>query len=485
SLISALRSLFAFASDDGTRLAIQLRLATLIESFANESPDITSATTMGILRESLDRFRAGLHIDPLSVTAATGLARVAPRMQDAEGSFAAASSLAELSVNPRARARYLLDAADILLRAGPDERLGKGPERRTKACILLERAIDTDPDSIPAAGRLATVRQENGESEKIVDTFRNAIKRAKAADSIVLLGSEIARVARDELNDLPLGIEAMRRVREAAPNHAPSLLTLAELCIAQRSWPEAVDALEAVVNGGRDPAPRLTALFALASIYEHVLSKPNDAEDSIRKALEIDPANARALKALLRHITSVRNASMEDLGREEREEVASLFERLTNVERDPVQRCDLLLQLADSRNKLGDKPAVERALIEATAQNPASVSAFARLAACFRTPPAVASDPWTRDHVAHARALAQVIGRGSQLGKVDARWYAALGQIEIESLGRVRDGITHLQQAVQLDPDLHEVRLELAKAFTRASAHDEASRVLVAMLAPQ
>ncbi len=485
ALISALRSLFAFASDDGTRLAIQLRLAQLLESFANETPDITSATTMGIVRESLDRFRAALHIDNLSVTAATGLARVAPRMQDAEGSFAAATALAELSGNPKARARYLLDAADILLRAGPDERLGKMPERRNKACLLLERAIDTDPDSIPAAGRLATVRKENGESEKIVDTFRNAIKRAKAAESIVLLGSEIARVARDELNDLPLGIEAMRRVREAAPTHAPSLLTLAELCIAQRSWPEAVDALEAVVNSGRDVAPRLTALFALASIYEHVLTKPNDAEDAIRKALDIDPANARALKALLRHITSVRNASMEDLGREEREEVALLLERLTNVERDPVQRCDLLLQLADMRQKLGDKPAVERALIEATAQNPKSVTAFARLAACFRTPPAVASDPWTRDHVGHARALAQVIGRGSQLGNVDARWFAALGQIEIESLGRVRDGITHLQQAVKLDPDMHEVRLELAKAFTRASAHDEASRVLIGMLAPQ
>ncbi len=485
ALISALRSLFAFASDDGTRLAIQLRLATLLESFGNETPDITSATTMGILREALDRFRAGLHIDPLSVTSATGLARVAPRLQDAEGAFAAASSLAELSVNPRARARYLLDAADILLRAGPDERLGKTADRRTKACLLLERAIDTDPDSIPAAGRLATVRQENGESEKIVDTFRNAIKRAKAPDSIVLLGSEIARVARDELNDLPLGIEAMRRVREVAPTHAPSLLTLAELCIAQRSWPEAVDALESVVNSGGDPAPRLTALFALASIYEHVLTRPNDAEDAIRKALDIDALNARALKALLRHITSVRNASMEDLGREEREEVATLLERLTNVEREPAQRCDLLLQLADIRNKLGDKPAVERALIEATAQNPASVTAFARLASCFRTPPAVASDPWTRDHVGHARALAQVIGRGQQLGRVDARWYAALGQIEIESLGRVRDGITHLQQAVQLDPDMHEVRLELAKAFTRASAHDEASRVLVGMLAPQ
>lgn len=485
SLISALRSLFAFASDDGTRLAIQLRLATLLESFGNESPDITSATTMGILREAHDRFRAALHIDSLSVTSATGLARIAPRLQDAEGAFAAASSLAELSVNPRARARYLLDAAEILLRAGPDERLGKNVDRRAKACLLLERAIDTDPDSIPAAGRLATVRQENGESEKIVDTFRNAIKRARAAESIVLLGSEIARVARDELNDLPLGIEAMRRVREVAPTHAPSLLTLAELCIAQRSWPEAVDALESVVNSAREDGARLTALFALASIYEHVLARPNDAEDAIRKALDIDPGNARALKALLRHITSVRNSSMEDLSREEREEVATLLERLTNVEREPAQRCDLLLQLADIRNKLGDKPAVEIALIEATAQNPASVTAFARLASCFRTPPAIASDPWTRDHVGHARALAQVIGRGAQLGKVDARWFAALGQIEIESLGRVRDGITHLQQAVKIDPDMHEVRLELAKAFTRASAHDEASRVLVGMLAPQ
>ncbi|HEX7662976.1 MAG TPA: hypothetical protein VF407_00620, partial [Polyangiaceae bacterium] len=32
---------------------------------------------------------------------------------------------------------------------------------------------------------------------------------------------------------------------------------------------------------------------------------------------------------------------------------------------------------------------------------------------------------------------------------------------------------------------MHEVRLELAKAFTRASAHDESSRVLIGMLAPQ
>ncbi len=62
----------------------------------------------------------------------------------------------------------------------------------------------------------------------------------------------------------------------------------------------------------------------------------------------------------------------------------------------------------------------------------------------------------------HARALAAVIGLGQELGAVDARWFAALGQLELQSLNRLRDGVAHLQRAVSLDPSLHETRYELA-----------------------
>ncbi len=487
AVIGALRALFVLASDDGTRLAIQLRLALILEGAGNDTTG--EATSSAIIREANDRYRAALHLDELSVTAATGLARTATRLHDTEGAVAAAVSLADLSAAPTARARYLIDAAELLLGPDRDERLGKVATRRTRAGELLEKALDADADSLPAAARLSSVRVEDHEGERLLDTFRGAIKRARTPDAIVLLGTEIARVARDELRDLTVAIDAMRRVREAAPQHVPSLLTLSELCIAQRSWPEAVNALEAVVALGREAAPRLTALFALASIYERVLARPVDAEGALRAALAIDQANPRALRALIRHLTT-HHSENGALKPECREEVAELLERLSVVERDPDQKCELLLELAELRGKLGDLAAVERTLVEAVAQTPGSGKAFNRLSQCFGAkgggPAGAATERGAagRDDASFARALGLVIARGQQLGKVHAAWLASLGQIEIESLGKLREGIGHYQQAVKLDPGLYETRYELARAYAKAGAHEDCSRQLLSMLLP-
>jgi tetratricopeptide (TPR) repeat protein len=267
-------------------------------------------------------------------------------------------------------------------------------------------------------------------------------------------------------------------VREAAPQHIPSLLTLAELCIAQRAWPEAVDALESVATTSRDATPRLTALFALASIYEKVLSRPVDAERVLRIALEIDPANARALRALLRRLTAKRGRD-DGGGAPDAAEVVSLLARLSEVERDPAQKSQLLIQLAELQVNIGDSAAAERALIESIAQTPGNTKAFARLAAVCREPGAK-----TPEAVRYARALNTLLGRGTQLGHVDPRWLATLGQLEIEALNRLRDGIVHLQRAVQMDPMLYETRFELASAFSKAAAHEDASRTLVGLIVP-
>src|SRR6185312_15448729 len=255
SVLSALRALVGISADDDTRLAQQLRLALSLESTAASDPESGPA----LLREAYDRYREALAIDRLSVTAATGLARLAARLRETEGAFAAALSLADIAAQPAVRARYLLEAADILL-AATDDRLGPTAERRTRAGALLQRAVEADPDATAPAARLSAVWSEDGHAERLVDVFRTALKVATSGEAIVMLGSEIARVARDELKDLPTAIEAMQRVRAAVPDHIPSLLTLSELCIAQRAWAEAVDALEAVVATSHEPGPRLTAL---------------------------------------------------------------------------------------------------------------------------------------------------------------------------------------------------------------------------------
>ncbi len=424
AVVGALRALVPFATDDDSRLALQLRLALVLESSAEESPDTQAAEATA--REALQRYRDALRIDELSLTAATGVARLAARLHDAEGALAGAISLAELAGDPRARARFLVEAADLLTGPDEEERFGSRVERRHRAAAMLDCALDEDPDSMAAASRLAAVLHEERRGERLVSSFRAALGRAKSVETIVMLGSEIARVARDELHDLTVAIDAMRRVRAASPDHVPSLLTLAELCIAQRVWPEAVDALEAVVATSREPSPKLTALFALASIYEKVLSRDKDVDRVLRAALVVDPKNARALRALTRRIAAapVDADGASSPAPKRRREIAELLGRLCEVEKDPEQKTNILLELADVHQRLGDAKAAERALVEAVAVSPQNARAFALLTGTFRRPDG------TPDPTGYARALGAVIGFGQQLGSVDARWFAVLGQLE-------------------------------------------------------
>jgi len=480
--IAALRSLSALAHDEGTRLATEMRLALLLEAHASETSDREASHASA--REALERMREALALDPLSVTAATSLARLANRLGDASGAAAAAISLADLAVQPKVRARYLVEAANLLLSDAPDEALGSMGDRTERAAQLLEKALDSDANSTIAATRLSQVRTQQHRGERLVDVFRSALAVATLKEAIVLLGSEIARVARDDIGDIGVAIEAMRKVRLAAPDHVPSLLTLSELFIAQRAWPEAVETLEDVVERGKDSGPRITALFALASVYEKILTRPSEAERALRKALSIEGENPRAIRALIHRLAAKQNEPDEHGEPQAKTpaklEIASLLERLALVEKDRQVKVDILLELADIRVGLKDLNQAEKALVDAVATAPDHPRAFTRLGRFFRS----AQAPGGIDAVSYARALAAVIGRGKQLGTSDPRWFASLGHIEVEQLNRLRDGVQHLARAVQMDPKLHESRYELATAYSRLGAHDEAAKTVMSMLHP-
>jgi tetratricopeptide (TPR) repeat protein len=475
--ITTLRSLTALAQDENSRIVTELRLALLLEVDANEAPerDVAHASA----QEALDRLRLVLEMDALSVTAATTLARLANRLGDTPAAAVAAMSLADLAVQPRVRAKYLVDASDLLLSDAVGDTLGTLAERTERAAQLLEKALDADANSTNAATRLLQVRSGQGRTDRTIDVFRTALDEATVKEAIVTLGTQIARVARDDLGDAAVAIDAMRRVREAAPDHIPSLLTLSELFIAQRAWPEAVETLEDVVTRGRDTAPRITALFALASVYEKILARPSDAERALRRALEIDGQNPRAIRALLHRLAAkqgeVEEASLKTAAKLE---IATLLERLAGVEADRDVKCEIFLELADIRLGLKDATQAEKALVEAIATSPQHGKAFARLARLFK------AEGGSIDAVSYARALAAVIGRGTQLGTSDARWYATLGHIEVERLSRLRDGVTHLSRAVSMNPLMHESRFELATAYSRLGAHDDAARTVMAMITP-
>jgi cellulose synthase operon protein C len=464
-VINALRAFTAYAGDDSSRLLCEVQLALVLETWG----DVGGTA---LLEEALDRYAVALSIDHGCVSAAAGMARLAHRLGNTSAAVEAAEALAALAKDrPKVRARYLLDAATLLLTEQPDASIGDEIQRSERAVHLLEESLEVDADALPTVTALARLRHARGEQEKLVDALRAAILRAREVDAIVMIGTEIATTARDDLRNLPVAIEAMKKVREASPAHTPSLLTLSELYIASREWDLATEALETVGNSATDAQAKLTALFALARIYEKITKELHHAERVLRAAIQLEPKGSRGLRALLHRLGSRQRERGETGDVDLRPEIADLLERLADVEQDRDAKMQVLLQLADVRQDLSEMGPAERALIEAAAQTPEAHAPLEKLARFFRDDPA-----------SHARSLHQVIARGRELNTASAHWFAGLGQLEIDRWGRARDGISHLKTALRMAPDLHESRYALGSALARMGANDEAARVLSEML---
>jgi tetratricopeptide (TPR) repeat protein/tRNA A-37 threonylcarbamoyl transferase component Bud32 len=452
-LREALTSRLEQASGVAESLYLQLALALTLdpEQPRRDAPDV---------RAALGHYHEALRLDPQSVVAAYGLARLAAIVGDAEALVAATVAQADLASQHRRRGVLLVQAASQVLGA-ESAAFGDRPARLARAGELLEQALDTDPEALPPLGLLVAVRTEEKARDRLLATLRSAFERAKSTQAVVQLGSEIARVASLDPPDRLLAIDALRRVRSIAPGDGATARSLADQYLAQGAWPDAVEALEAFVASSREPAQRIAALLLLADVYERRLGRAADAERVLRAAVEVDPTNLAALRRLLEQRRG--NGGSAD-------EIASLLGRLSQLEREPVAKASVLVDLADAQLARGDTAKAETALVEALAQAP-NAARLARLLALSPSGP-----------VDQRRMLRAVVARGQELERLDPTILATLGQIEI-SLGLFEDAATHLRLAVALQPSSHETRLALAEALTRNRGGSEPAALIESMIA--
>jgi len=108
---------------------------------------------------------------------------------------------------------------------------------------------------------------------------------------------------------------------------------------------------------------------------------------------------------------------------------------------------------------------------------PSNGRAFSRLEVIFRRGDDL-------DRAGYAQALSAVIQKGERLGRTNARWFAALGHIEVQDPSTVMVGVSHLERAVDMDRSLYAARFELAATYAQQQASDKAARVLLELIAP-
>ena len=455
-LVAALRSQLSQATSETERLGAHLALGVLLEPDPGARDEARS-------RAALLHYRKALEIASRSVVAAEGAARLGSELHDPDAVVAAALAHAELTNDPRHRAAYLVQAAGQTLSTQGVPR-GTRSECLTRAGELLERALEADPEALPAVALLVAVRGEEGTGrDRLVEALRGAFDRARSSHVVVQLGTELARIAATHPPDRLLAVDALRRVLVASPGHLPALRALADHCAAMEAWGDAVDALEPIAASARDPQARLGALFDLADVFGTKLARPADVERVLRKALDIDPMSVEALRRLLAHRRADGAPGAE---------IATWLGRLGEAEAAPEAKATVLTELAELLRRAGDAAGAEKALVEATAQSP-KASRLSRLAGLFTGAP---SD--------HARALNAVVARGRELDRPDAACFAALGRLEVDALGRWAEGVGHLRLAVGLAPGLHEARAALARGLTHLRAGGEAVGAVLPMLVP-
>src|SRR5260370_25202325 len=128
-------------------------------------PEVEHKAPEAAAGSALADSRQAQQIDALSVVAAAGTARLAAQVGDMEAAVAAALAHAELASDRKRRAAFLVQAAGQLVAAqDPESR----SERFARAGTLLERALDADPEALPAIGLLVAVRGQDGARDRLL-----------------------------------------------------------------------------------------------------------------------------------------------------------------------------------------------------------------------------------------------------------------------------------------------------------------------------
>ncbi|MBX3268882.1 MAG: tetratricopeptide repeat protein [Sandaracinaceae bacterium] len=431
--------LCARAGDVKLVAAYQTRLAESLELAGDAS--------------AIDAYRAALSSDPENVAAAKGLARVALARRDPEALVEAARREASVTPDPARAARLLVRAGQVASRELRDGR---------SALVDFSSALELWPDDADAAAGMTELLLAAGQAARAADRLARAAGSARSAERVAALWMEVARLQADLLDNVPAAITSLKRVLKEAPNHVPTLRTMAKLHERQDRWAEAAEMLAKVVSLAPDRGILRDAHLELAAIWDERLDDPTRALVSLQAVLSLEPDHPLALRRL-----ATLSARTGDL-----DKASQTLRRLVEVAPTPELRTQAWVMYSDIQSDRGDLAAARNAALQAVAiAGPGSLGVERHLALI----------EGAADWSAQADALRAWLEHQSdplarRAGRVE------IARIVREELARPARAVEELELAVREQPTDVELRRILAVTQRSSGAIEEAGRTLRAVL---
>ena len=202
--------------------------------------------------QAVEQFRAAAMADPYHIGAARGLTRVAQETDDPAALVDALRREAEAERDAKAASDLYVQSATVRL-----QRIGDHDGARRD----FEQALELWPDSTEAASGSIEVLTIDLDWSSLVDRLSQAASAAGSVERASALWLAVARIQREELDELPAAIRTLQRVLKVQPRHLDALERLAEHFRANESWHEAAATLEQLLAA----APENSRLRRVAS----------------------------------------------------------------------------------------------------------------------------------------------------------------------------------------------------------------------------
>ncbi len=194
-----------------------------------------------------------------------------------------------IAADPRQRAVKVYKTAEIL-----DEHLGRVDE----AVARHNEALTLWPGYLPARNSLARLLERLGRFAELCDLLEREVKDTPDLAQRISLWSEVSRLAEERLQDADRAVRAHRAILEEAPDHLPTLRSLARLCERTERWADLIWANEREASLAVDQRQIVSLLHRNGEILEEHLRDKDAAVEVYQKMLALSPTYLPGLKAL-------------------------------------------------------------------------------------------------------------------------------------------------------------------------------------------
>ncbi len=173
------------------------------------------------------------------------------------------------------------------------EKLGQSE----RAYMVLCRAFDEDRAAESVREMLEELTDKLNKYEDLAEIYADSLETLPDQDLRLKTILKLASIYDEKLKNSESAISWYEKALEAVPNDAAILANLDRLFTATEAWNKLITVLEQEIEISSESKDKVAFLLRLAEVWNNQLFEDEQALNSYKKVLELDPENIPALKA--------------------------------------------------------------------------------------------------------------------------------------------------------------------------------------------